>query len=312
MPKIGINDLSTELAAMICNKFTIEKSIYTTTKKEISIPIGIEGFNKGLDELIVVKNSIVLNSSDYVIDDRSESILPVNDTVWDASVQYPVEYNFIVLKSAMPRVSAKLWRNSYTLKSNEKAVPITVESFNAATDQLIVVKNGTVVAHDEYEIVENTVKAATESGLWEATKKSPVVFDFIVFKYATPKNGIALNGYHLLPNSVSLEALHPDLKAMVTRFESAIAKIDFLFDAINKYGNYELKSYITANFNDPNSEILKKIEKGNKAFDTLLKEYENVKIVSKARHDEILAQLVALKRLKDLDKLIEDMEKDKI
>lgn len=304
MTKIGLNDLSTELANMICNKFNLEKSVHILEENTVSVPIGIN-FNKKLDELIVFKNSILLANAEYSIDDAGQNITPTEYKAWEASKRYPVEFNFVVLKAVIPGVSASLWRGEYTLTKEAKAVPITVSGFNKDVDELLISKNGVIVAHDEYEIVDNTVKAAN-GGVWEATKRSPVIFEFIVFKFATPSNSIALNGNHLLDNSVGLDALHPDLKNILASISIYMKRTDFLLDAITKYGNYELKKYVTDNLDDDKSDVMDRIEASNKAYDELLNQYAKVDILSKTRHDEVLYKLERLGLIRDLESELDD------
>lgn len=299
MGKIGFNDLTAEVAMQICNKFRIEKSIYTIDKNTISVPINIE-FDPKLDEIIVVKNSTVLSAAQYKFSENGTHISPVETRAWEASKIYTVEFNFIVLKSVLPGTSAAMWRNTYTITSPTRGVPITVQGFNGNSDSILIVKNGTVLAHDEYIIKDGILyPGGSDDNQWEANKKIPVYFDFIVFKHSN-MNGNVINGFHLMDGSVGMDALHPDIKNTLDQVTFMANKFAFLLDAIDKYGNYELRTYIAENINNTENETRKLIEEATIKYNKVVSSYYEIGNKIDAKHKETMSKLQELGMIKDL------------
>lgn len=302
MPKIGFNDLQTTVAGMILNRAHIMQSVHRIEANTLTVPIGIE-FNPKFDELIVIKNSIFLNRDEYSFDSLNQNILSTENNIWIASKQYPVEFNFIVIKSTLPNVNAKIDRSTFTITEPIKAVPINVKGFNKAVDTLIVVKNNTMVAHDEYQIVDGTIVAGGGvDDLWEASKAMPVKFEFLVLKYVHPGNALTINGYHLLDRSVTMDALSEDIRSLLSMVTIIANQNDFLKDAIVKYGNLELSEYVKNKFNDPKNEINKKIDKHNKELLATMNYYDQISNTFKAKNTEIIDTLSKLKLIDDINK----------
>lgn len=77
------------------------KNTVTITENTPNIPIGIPGFDKTKDSMMVFINSVFLNEgTDYTIDTASKNILPpTTETNWTASVDIPSVFNFIIFKN---------------------------------------------------------------------------------------------------------------------------------------------------------------------------------------------------------------------
>lgn len=299
MGKLGLNDLSADVAMLICNKFRIEKSIHKIDKSTVSVPINIE-FDPKVDELIVIKNSIVLSPSQYRLSENGAYISPTETRAWEASKVYTIEFNFIVLKSVLPHISASLWRNSYTINTPSKGVPVTVQGFDGNTDSILVVKNGTVLAHDEYTIKDGILYPGDDpDAVWEATKKVPVMFDFIVFKHSNMQKGV-INVFHLRDGSVTMAALHPDIQNTLNQVSFMANKLNFVLDAIDKYGNYELRTYLSENMADSQESVKRMIEEATVKYNKALEHYNDIGTKIDVKHQEVLKKLDMLGMLKDL------------
>jgi hypothetical protein len=299
MGKIGFNDLSTEVAMQICNKFRIEKSIHTIDKNTISVPINIE-FDPKLDELIVIKNSTVLSAAEYKFSENGTHISPVNVRAWEASKIYTVEFNFIVLKSVLPGTSAAMWRNTYTIKAPTRGVPITVQGFDGKSDSILVVKNGTVLANDEYEIKDGILYPGGDvDNQWEATAKIPVHFDFIVFKHSHMQKGV-INGFHIQDGTINMDALHPDIRNTLNLVTFMSNRLAFLLDAIDKYGNYELRTYIAEHIDKPEDATKKMIEEATVKYNKAVSSFYELGDKIEVKHREVMDKLQTLGMIKDL------------
>ena len=81
-------------------KISLIKNSITLTANSTKAKIGIPGFDKTKDTIMVYVNSVYLDEgSDYTIDSTSENLLPVGSSTWYATSKEPAIFNFIVFKN---------------------------------------------------------------------------------------------------------------------------------------------------------------------------------------------------------------------
>ena len=119
---------------------------------------------------------------------------------------------------------------------------------------------------------------------------------------------MVINGYHLMENSVTPEALHPDIRVALDMIKLCSDKVDFLCNAIQKYGNFELKNYVSENLHKVEEGVMDDINLSFESNKKLFTEYNQIDRIAEARHRDVVQRLEKLGLVENLDKMFPEDE----
>ena len=184
------------------------KSRTVVTEEVSEVVIGITGFNKASDTLVVFINSVFATEGvDYTINDDSTKILPVGEN-WNKEFLDDFEFDFIVLKHVEQMsgtVAPGIWEvvhlKSHTVITEEVSeVEIGIPEFNNEVDDLTVYRNSThMIEGVDYEVEGS--KIVSLKGNWNLNN-SETIFAFEVVKTVAKVNPDAVVGMDNLTEDV--------------------------------------------------------------------------------------------------------------
>ena len=190
------------------DKLVSLKSRTVVTEEVSEVVIGITGFNKASDTLVVFINSVFATEGvDYTINDDSTKILPVGEN-WNKEFLDDFEFDFIVLKHVEQMsgtVAPGIWEvvhlKSHTVITEEVSeVEIGIPEFNNEVDDLTVYRNSThMIEGVDYEVEGS--KIVSLKGNWNLNN-SETIFAFEVVKTVAKVNPDAVVGMDNLTEDV--------------------------------------------------------------------------------------------------------------
>ena len=202
---------------------TIKSRVVLNQESKNEILIGINGFNKATDMLMVFNNSrLMVEGIDYNINDDSTKIVAIGEA-WNEELSSDYAFDFIVFKmfeeleegevSSGNRIT--MLKNNVVVDSEVNEVEIGIEGFNKEYDALSVYKNSVYMMEGiDYEINADSNKIILNEACVAGS-----IFAFEVIKTVAKINPDAV---------VGMEHLTEDVK-----------------EAIEAAGNIDLSGYAT-------------------------------------------------------------------
>ena len=202
---------------------TIKSRVVLNQESKNEILIGINGFNKATDMLMVFNNSrLIVEGIDYNINDDSTKIVSIGEA-WNEELSSDYAFDFIVFKmfeeleegevSFGNRIA--MFKNNVVVDSEVNEVEIGIEGFNKEYDALSVYKNSVYMMEGiDYEINADSNKIILNEACAVGS-----IFAFEVIKTVAKINPDAV---------VGMEHLNEDVR-----------------EAIEAAGNIDLSGYAT-------------------------------------------------------------------
>ena len=202
---------------------TIKSRVVLNQESKNEILIGINGFNKATDMLMVFNNSrLMVEEIDYNINDDSTKIVAIGEA-WNEELSSDYAFDFIVFKmfeeleegevSFGNRIA--MFKNNVVVDSEVNEVEIGIEGFNKEYDALSVYKNSVYMM----EGIDYEINAYSSKIILNEVCAVGSIFAFEVIKTVAKINPDAV---------VGMEHLTEDVK-----------------EAIEAAGNIDLSGYAT-------------------------------------------------------------------
>ena len=202
---------------------TIKSRVVLNQESKNEILIGINGFNKATDMLMVFNNSrLMVEEIDYNINDDSTKIISIGEA-WNEELSSDYAFDFIVFKMFEELEEGEvsfgnkiaMFKNNVVVDSEVNEVEIGIEGFNKEHDALSVYKNSVYMMEGiDYEINADNNKIILNEACVAGS-----IFAFEVIKTVAKINPDAV---------VGMEHLNEDVR-----------------EAIEAAGNIDLSGYAT-------------------------------------------------------------------
>lgn len=164
--------------------FNILKNTIFLSENSTYVEIGIPGYDRTTDTLMVYNNSVYIEEAkDYTISADNNYIIRTNGETWNGHIQTNV-FNFVVFKSTNPNNKAQIIKKSLSVDYSTSEIPLPSE-YNILTDSIFIYENSVYLEQNEdYRVSPDGTKAININETWQGDEDS-LVFNFVIFKNTT-------------------------------------------------------------------------------------------------------------------------------
>ena len=210
------------------SKIVTLKSRVAVNNALSEVNIGVSGFNKATDTLIVFNNArFMVEGVDYEINANSTKIVAMNGNIWNEELANDFVFDFVIFKMMNVNENGEVivssaneivkLKNTVIINEAVNEVEIGIDGFNEGDDLTVYRNSVYMIEGIDYEVQGN--KIVSLKGAWNAEGGSDYKFTFEVLKTVAKVNPDAV---------VGMEHLTEDVK-----------------EAIEAAGNIDLSGYAT-------------------------------------------------------------------
>lgn len=193
------------------SKIVTLKSRVVVNEALSEVNIGVSGFNKATDTLLVFNNArIMVEGVDYEINADSTKIVAMNGNVWNEELANDYVFDFVIFKMMNVNENGEIvvssvneivkLKNNVVVNEAVNEVEIGIDGFNEG-DDLTVYKNSVYMIEGiDYEVQGS--KIVSLKGNWNAEGGSDYKFTFEVLKAVAKVNPDAVVGMEHLTEDV--------------------------------------------------------------------------------------------------------------
>lgn len=181
--------------------FNILKSTSFLSENSTYVEIGIPGFDRATDTLMVYNNSVYIEENkDYTISSDNNYIIRANGGTWNGHIQTNV-FNFVVFKSTNPKNKTQIVKKSLNVEYSTNEIPLPSE-FDMMNDSLFIYENSVYLEQNEdYKLSPDGTKAININETWKGDEDS-LIFNFIIFKNSTINEEMSIQNNSVLKDQV--------------------------------------------------------------------------------------------------------------
>lgn len=181
--------------------FNIVKNSVFLNRNSTYVEIGIPGFDRTVDTLMVYKNSTYIEEvEDYTISADSRFIIKSNNGTWNGDIQTNV-FNFIVFKSTNPKNRTQIVKRTITVDYETNEIPLPSE-YNMANDSMFVYENSVYLEQGEDYLLSGDGKKIINNGeIWYGDEEN-IVFNFIIIKNSVTNKEMDVQDNTVLKNQI--------------------------------------------------------------------------------------------------------------
>ena len=213
------------------SKIVTLKSRVVVNEALSEVNIGVSGFNKATDTLIVFNNArFMVEGVDYEINADSTKIVAMNGNIWNEELANDYVFDFVAFKMMNVNENGEVvvssvneivkLKNTVVVNEAVNEVEIGIDGFNEGDDLTVYRNSVYMIEGIDYEIQGN--KIVSLKGAWNAEGGSDYKFTFEVLKTVAKVNPDAVIGMDHLTEDVkeAIEAAgNIDLSGYATKEE---------------------------------------------------------------------------------------------
>lgn len=193
------------------SKIVTLKSRVVVNEALSEVNIGVSGFNKATDTLIVFNNArFMVEGVDYEINADSTKIVAMNGNIWNEELANDYVFDFVVFKMMIVNENGEVvvssaneivkLKNTVVVNEAVNEVEIGIDGFNEGDDLTVYRNSVYMIEGIDYEVQGN--KIVSLKGAWNAEGGSDYKFTFEVLKTVAKVNPDAVIGMEHLTEDV--------------------------------------------------------------------------------------------------------------
>lgn len=181
--------------------FSVLKNTTILNSSSTYVEIGIPGFDKTKDILMVYNNSIYIEENqEYTISADGNYIIRTHGNTWNGDLETNV-FNFIVFKSSNPTNKTQIVKRSISVNYSTTEVPLP-NDYDMYSDSIFVYENSVYLEQNEdYEMSPDGTKIINKGDTWRGDIDK-LTFNFVIIKNSTVSEEMPVIENSILKNQI--------------------------------------------------------------------------------------------------------------